>query len=313
MDMNGVIIINKPSGISSSDVVLKAKRILGVRKVGHTGTLDPLATGVLPLCINEGTKLAPFFADCEKEYVATLRLGIETDTQDREGKIIQQTEAIPQDVDRIQRIVQEFRGIMLQTPPMFSALKHKGVPLYRIARAGGWVARNPRTVTISGIEILACALPFITLRVQCSAGTYIRTLCSDIGRKLSCGAHLVDLQRVRNGTFHIKDAVPLEALQEGTRNGHRTRYLIPLNKALGGLPEVVVDNPLITQIRHGVQSTVTDVGGIELPPAHSGQKAKIVTAQGQLLAVVEFLMDTEQAASCAPHLRVWKILRTFMN
>jgi len=132
--MDGVIVINKPAGLTSSAVVLAVKRILGARKVGHTGTLDPMATGVLPLCINEGTKLAPFFLQSDKEYIATLRLGIETDTQDKEGAIVRQTEVIPHDREQILNVINEFQGTVLQTPPMFSALKHKGTPLYRIAR-----------------------------------------------------------------------------------------------------------------------------------------------------------------------------------
>ena len=135
--MDGVIVIDKPGGLSSSAVVLKVKGIVGARKAGHAGTLDPIATGVLPLCINEGTKLVPFFMQCEKEYIATLRLGIETDTQDREGAVIRQTEVIPADHVEILRVFNEFQGAVLQTPPMFSALKHNGVPLYRIARMGG--------------------------------------------------------------------------------------------------------------------------------------------------------------------------------
>jgi tRNA pseudouridine55 synthase len=311
--MDGVFVIDKPGGLSSSAVVLKVKGIVGARKAGHAGTLDPLATGVLPLCINEGTKLVPFFMQCEKEYIATLRLGIETDTQDREGAVIRQTEVIPWDHTEILRVVNEFQGAVLQTPPMFSALKHNGIPLYRIARMGGDVPRIPRSITIYHIAVLSFDLPFITFAVQCSHGTYIRTLCADIGTRLQCGAHLVELKRVRNGVFHISRALPLEELRAEARNGSLEKHIIPLNEALPELPEVVVDQVLGKKISHGMPCTASDIAGASVPQLTTGQRVKIVTEDGRLLAVVECCIDSDEFSAAAPQQPVWKILRNFQT
>ena len=309
--MDGVIVIDKPGGLSSSAVVLKVKGIVGARKAGHAGTLDPIATGVLPLCINEGTKLVPFFMPCEKEYIATLRLGIETDTQDREGVVVRQNEVIPGDRAEILRVFNEFQGAVLQTPPMFSALKHNGVPLYRIARRGGDVPRQPRSITIYRIAVLSFDVPFITFSVQCSSGTYIRTLCADIGTRLQCGAHLVELKRVRNGSFHINRALPLEDLKAEARNGSLDKHIIPLSEALPELPEVVVDQQLEKKVSHGMPCTVSDIAGIAFSQLTTGQRVKIVTADGTLLAVVESCIDSAALPAAAAQLPVWKILRNF--
>ncbi len=311
--MDGVIVINKPAGLTSSAVVLAVKRMLGARKVGHTGTLDPLATGVLPLCINEGTKLAPFFLQSDKEYVATLRLGIETDTQDKEGAIIRQTEVIPHDREQILNAVKAFQGTVLQTPPMFSALKHKGTPLYRIARAGGSVPRQPREITIYSIEMLSCDVPFVTVAVCCSRGTYIRTLCADIGRRLSCGAHLTALQRVRSGAFHINEALELEDVRAGAGTGFVREHIIPLNAALTGMPELVVAQALIEKIRQGMQIRARDMEGSALQQLVAGQTAKIVSPDGRLVAVVECSPQRDSGAADELQHPAWKTLRTFMN
>ena len=309
--MDGIIVIDKPSGLSSSAVVLKVKGLLGARKAGHAGTLDPIATGVLPLCINEGTKLVPFFMQCEKEYIATLRLGIETDTQDREGTVIRQTDVMPGDHAEIGRVFSQFQGAVLQTPPMYSALKHHGVPLYRIARRGEDVPRQPRSITIYRIAVLSFDLPFITFSVQCSSGTYIRTLCADIGAVLQCGAHLVELKRVRNGAFHINRALPLEELRAEARNGSLGKHLIPLNEALPELPDMVVDQQLGNKVSHGMPCTVSDIAGTAVPAFTTGQKVKLTTAAGRLLAVVESCIDSSALPAANAQQPVWKILRNF--
>ena len=309
--MDGVIVIDKPGGLSSSAVVLKVKGIVGARKAGHAGTLDPIATGVLPLCINEGTKLVPFFMQCEKEYIATLRLGIETDTQDREGAVIRQTEVIPADHGEILSVFNEFQGAVLQTPPMFSALKHNGVPLYRIARMGGDVPRQPRSITIYRIAVLSFDLPFITFSVQCSSGTYVRTLCADIGAHLKCGAHLVELKRVRNGAFHINRALPLEELKAEAHNGSLGKLIIPLSQALPELPAIVVTQQLGNKVSHGMLCTVSDIAGTSLPNFTAGEKVKLVTAEGTLLAVVESCVDSGALPAAGAQQPVWKILRNF--
>jgi tRNA pseudouridine55 synthase len=311
--MDGVIVIDKPGGLSSSAVVLKVKGLLGARKAGHAGTLDPIATGVLPLCINEGTKLVPFFMHCEKEYLSTLRLGIETDTQDREGTVVRQTESIPGDEAEIVRVFSEFQGAVLQTPPMFSALKHNGVPLYRMARRGEDVPRQPRSITIYRIAVLSFDLPFITFSVQCSSGTYIRTLCADIGARLQCGAHLVELKRVRNGAFHINRALPLDEIKAEARNGSLGRHIIPLSQALPELLELVVDQQLGNKVFHGMPCTVSDIAGTAVPEFTAGQKVKLINAEGRLLAVVESCIDSSALPAAGAQQPVWKILRNFQT
>jgi tRNA pseudouridine55 synthase len=307
--LDGVLVVNKPGGVTSSDVVLSVKRLLGARKVGHVGTLDPMATGVLPLCINQATKLAAFFTACEKEYIATLRLGIETDTQDGEGRIVSQTDQIPQDLQSIEHAFHAFRGTVLQTPPMYSAIKHNGVPLYRIARSGGWVVREPREITISHLEILSVALPCVTFQVQCSHGTYVRTLCTDIGKQLGCGAHLVELQRIRNGTFHLHNAIDMDALHASAGQQALIQHIIPLRRALAGVKEVAVDHAVIKKILHGAPVCGADLGGCALPSIQHGQNVKIMAGDEHLIAVVEFLVDS---ADIEPQVRVWKTLRTFV-
>jgi tRNA pseudouridine55 synthase len=305
--------MNKPLGLSSSEVVIKVKRILDLRKVGHLGTLDPFATGVLPLCVNEGTKLAPFLMESEKEYIGILRLGIETDTQDSQGRILRQSAQIPCDSKKITQIFKEFEGETQQIPPMFSALKYRGVPLYKIARQGGWVPRQPRSIIIKRIEILKFKIPFITFRVVCSRGTYIRTLCSDIGEKLSCGAHLAGLKRIRNGSFHIYDAMQIDVLKIKAQNGSITKYLISPNEALKDLPEIVSEPKLLRKIQHGSQITINDLHGLNVPPLKAGQKMKILSPEGSLAGIVESLINDDALATRYSHLKVLKVLRVFLN
>jgi len=209
MDLAGILVIDKPKGITSHDVVYKVKKIIGAIKVGHTGTLDPMATGVLTLCINKATKAARLLDGGVKEYIATIRLGIETDTYDADGKVVAESDCSSIVEGDITEVVSNFIGRIGQVPPMFSAIKRNGVPLYKLARKGITVKREPREVDVHSIDIENLELPFITLRIACSKGTYIRSLCHDIGEKLGCGAHLTALRRVRNGQFTIDDAVGL--------------------------------------------------------------------------------------------------------
>ncbi len=311
--MNGVIVVNKPSGLSSSDTCLKVKKIMGFRKAGHLGTLDPLATGVLPLCVNEGTKLVQFLLNSDKEYVGILRFGIETDTQDSQGKIIKQSDDIPFDRDRIAETFQEFRGEIFQTPPMFSALKRNGVPLYKIARKGGWIPREQRKIFIYDIEILQFDLPHITFRVVCSHGTYIRTLCRDIGRKLACGAHLTSLKRVRNGAFHICQSVQIADFETCSRDELIEKHLILPKDVLNWIHEVVVDGMMERKIRNGVQITINDITSLDLGKVNIGQQIKIISREGRLICVVESLINQDMQFSSNSDMKAWKTIRGFLN
>ena len=311
--MNGIIVVDKPSGISSSDACLKVKKTLGVRKVGHLGTLDPLATGVLPLCVNEGTKLVQFLTRCEKEYIGTLRFGIETDTQDSEGKILGTSDNIPHDRNAILNTFMSFQGEIFQTPPMYSAIKCNGVPLYKIARKGECIPRKQRKVTIYDIEVLKIHIPHVTFRVVCSSGTYIRTLCADIALKLSCCAHLTGLERVRNGDFHIKQSLKIEDFKSCSRQDIIEKHLILPIDALRKMPEVIADATMEQKIKNGVQVYTRDLATHNLSEQKTGEQVKILSASGNLIAVVELLVDFDILLSYDPDTKAWKILRGFSN
>jgi len=310
--MDGILVVNKPSGLSSNDVGQKVKRMLALKKIGHLGTLDPLATGVLPLCINEGTKLVQFLVETEKEYIATLQLGVETDTQDIQGAVLNETDDICRDKNAIIQAVMALKGEIFQTPPMFSALKHNGVPLYKLARKGMDIPRKPRKVVIHDVEVLSIDCPYVVFRVVCSHGTYVRTLCHDIGRELLCGGCLVRLERVRTGVFHIGDCVSMEDFSEPSCEDLIAKHLISPKDALAGLPEIIADNGLVRRIRNGTPVTVHDLTGIELPKLTVGQKIKIVY-QDSLIGVVECLVDDEKLHDYEPDTKAWKICRVFIN
>ena len=222
---HGILIIHKEKGFTSHDVVAKLRGICGQRKIGHTGTLDPEATGVLPVCLGSGTRLCDMLTDQDKEYVARLRLGVETDTQDTTGRILAEH---PVEVSREEVCAGalSFVGEYLQVPPMYSALKVDGKKLYELARQGREVERQPRHVDILSINILEMNLPDVRFVVSCSKGTYIRTLCADIGDKLACGAAMAALKRTRVGSFKIEDAITLSKVQELAASGQCEDYVV---------------------------------------------------------------------------------------
>lgn len=210
--MNGILLIDKPSGITSHDVVARIKRITKAKKVGHGGTLDPLATGVLPILINDATKLAGSLLDGDKDYLTTIKFGETTDTDDKEGKVIS-TSPVPVDLeDKIKEVVPKFLGKIEQTPPQYSAIKKNGKPVYKLARKGITVQIDPRTVEIKDIFIFEVFPPYATLQIKCSKGTYIRALARDIGANVGCGGHVTALRRVGHGKFSIEDAIELDKL-----------------------------------------------------------------------------------------------------
>ncbi len=216
--IDGIINVHKEAGYTSHDVVAKLRGILRQKKIGHTGTLDPEATGVLPVCLGKGTRLCDMLTDKEKTYEAELLLGVETDTQDMTGRVLCQKEVFctPQEVETV---VQSFLGEQMQIPPMYSALKVNGKKLYELAREGIEVERKPRPVHFYEIKILAIELPRVKMQVTCSKGTYIRTLCHDIGRKLGCGAAMERLIRIQVGRFTLAESHTLEEIQEYAKNG----------------------------------------------------------------------------------------------
>lgn len=212
--MNGLLLVDKPCGMTSFEVVRRVRRWCATRQVGHCGTLDPSATGVLPVAIGFGTRLVEYLMAGDKEYVATLRLGEVTDTQDGDGQVLSTAPWEGIDLPMLEMAITGFTGTIQQVPPMHSALKRDGIPLYRLARQGIQVERVPRDVRIESIEILGSSLPDVSLRINCGKGTYVRTLCHDIGRVLGCGAHMATLRRTRCGIFGIEQCHPVEQLEK---------------------------------------------------------------------------------------------------
>lgn len=237
--LNGIIIIHKEAGFTSHDVVAKMRGICKQKKIGHTGTLDPQATGVLPVCLGSGTKLCDMLTDKDKEYVAELLLGVETDTQDTTGQVLKER-PVEVSEEAVRQAIMSFRGEYQQVPPMYSALKVDGKKLYELARAGKEVERKAREVWIHEIEILELALPVVKIRVACSKGTYIRTLCADIGEKLGCGGTMKSLQRTRVGSFVLEKAVTLSELETIRDEGRLEEILFPVDSAFAGCPKLHV-------------------------------------------------------------------------
>lgn len=249
--MDGVINVFKPRGMTSHDVVYLIRKILNIKKVGHTGTLDPNATGVLPICIGKGTRISEYLLDVDKEYVGELTLGIATDTQDDSGNIIHTSDNIVNE-DEIVNSFNKFKGNILQTPPMYSALKHKGKKLYELAREGIFVERKSREVSIKDLKILNnYNNKEILFYTRCSRGTYIRTLCDDIGKDLNIYGHMSYLIRVGVGSFKIEDAYSIDYLQELPKD-EVIKLVVPMDEALDYMDKIMIDDELYNKIINGV-------------------------------------------------------------
>jgi tRNA pseudouridine55 synthase len=262
-------------------VVDAARRWFGTRRVGHLGTLDPLATGVLPLAIRAATKLVPYMTDNRKAYVGSIELGVETDTLDAEGQVLRRHEgALPEEAD-IERALVSFRGEIEQVPPMYSAVKRAGVPLHKLARAGKQVERAPKKVRIDRVELISYQAPIAEVEVDCSPGTYVRTLADDLGRQLGCGAHLQNLRRLRSGPFVLDAAMTPDQLADAAEAGKIEQYLIPAVDALG-LEVVQLGPEESRRVKHGCE-----VGA----PARlvAGARVAALEPSGELLAVMEVL------------------------
>ena len=279
MPVDGVLLLDKPRGLSSTGALARARRLLGARKAGHGGTLDPMATGLLPLLFGEATKFADASLAADKTYLAEITLGVATDTGDAEGEPIARRE-VRCDAAAFAAAAAAFVGRIEQVPPMHSALKRDGRPLYDYARAGLAVERAPRTVTVHAIEMLAWDAPRASVRVSCSKGTYIRTLATDIGERLGCGAHLSALRRERVGALSVADAITLEAL-EALAPHERQARLAPADALLAGLPRVTLDDAGAARFLHGQKLRAP-----QPLPAPEGARLRVYAAE-RLLGVAE--------------------------
>ena len=278
--VHGVLLLDKPEGMSSTQALAKVKWLLNAEKAGHTGTLDPFATGLLPLCFGEATKFASDLLDAEKTYEATIRLGIRTTTGDPEGEVLETRDV---DVQRaqIESVLDHFRGPIDQIPPMYSALKREGKPLYAYAREGKTVERKARAVVIHELELVAFTSPDIQIRVRCSKGTYIRVLGEDIGSALGCGAHLTGLRRIQTAQLSIDRSVTLDAVDK-LDMADRISLLLPIDTLVSKLPAIWLNDDLARRFRQGQRlSLFRDQVGQILP----GERVRVLDSAGSFMGV----------------------------
>ena len=290
--LSGIIVIDKPGNISSAGVVRHVKKTLNVEKAGHAGTLDPFAEGVLICCLNQATRLAGFLLHGKKKYAAVLKLGEETDTQDFSGTIVATGKPADLSLQTIIDVFNRFEGSIEQLPPVFSALKHRGVPLYKLARRGKPLQKPPRRVQIYDIAIQEVALPHIRFEVTCSAGTYIRSLCADIGKSLGCGGHLTALNRLESCGFTLNQAISMPELEKLRNSPKLSERIIPMADALPDMPQFQAGAQLAEKIYYGKMISAGDLTGpndTNGTQSHcSGSEIKIVDRDGDLIAVLKY-------------------------
>ena len=294
---SGLLLIDKPEGPSSAQVVHRVKVLLGARKVGHLGTLDPFASGLLLLGINEGTKVADIYLSAPKSYHGIMVLGVDTDSQDATGTIVQ-VRAVPAiGKSELRDLERQFSGDLRQVPPMFSALKKDGVPLYRLARQGKEVRREPRSIRVEKLRLHKLGNDEIEIELTCSRGTYVRTLAADMGKSLGCGAHLKSLRRIACGHLRLDQAVTLDDLER--RDPSMTVPLLSLEKALGHLRAITWENQLLSRLRLGQQEILRQLD----KPVEGEKLARILDPRGGLVALVEWIEDVPQSR--------WRLSRIF--
>ncbi len=309
--MDGVLVIDKPSGISSYGVVAAVKRRLGARKVGHGGTLDPMATGVLAVCINEATKISQFLISDTKDYMATALLGVETDTYDIEGKILSRSDRVVSE-DEVREGIGRFSGVQLQVPPPFSAVKERGQPLYKFARKGIFIEKPARSIEVFRIEVREIDYPYVTFFVSCSKGTYIRSICAELGQRLGTGGCLAGLRRTRSGAFSEERALKMDDFGNGAWGEAATSRLISLSDALPGLRAMAVGSALEKKLKEGYQPQVADIIENNIPSHAAGDMIKIISSEnGALLAVGSFLFGTDELDGIEAKTQAIKIARVF--
>ena len=287
---NGIVVLDKPPNMTSAQAVARVKRILQARKIGHAGTLDPFATGILICCVNQATRLARFLLHGKKRYLAELYLGVVTDTQDGTGRVTAVGSTADITDRQVRSTLQHFTGCQWQKPPIYSALKHRGVPLYRYARNGRPVEKPARRICIESIEIRSLALPRVQFELTCTAGTYVRTLCADVGEALGCGGHLASLRRLASSGFELKEAFGLEQLERQAERDRRS-VMLPMTEALREMPGIDVDNALTNAIKHGRMITAETVPGLrDIPDG----PIKALDPNGRLVAVIDYHSSRRQ-------------------
>jgi tRNA pseudouridine55 synthase len=283
--VSGVLVVDKPIGLTSHDVVQVIRRGTGIRRAGHTGTLDPRASGVLVILIGPAVRLSEYVSASDKRYQATIRLGSSTDTYDSEGTVTSSASVDDIAEDYFNEVLQRFVGEIEQVPPPYSAVKVQGRKAYDMAREGEEFELIPRIINVYSLEILEWALPEVVVDVYCSSGTYVRSLANDLGKELGTGAHLVGLRRTKSGRFTLRDAVPLRRLQEAFDAGNWYRFLIPAAEAMADWPMVELDADQVELVRHGHR--------VPADPEMKGL-ARGVSQQGDLVALLEVDPETQE-------------------
>lgn len=310
--MNGVIVIDKPAGFTSHDVVSQVKKILGAKKAGHTGTLDPMATGVLPVCVNEATKLAGFLSNDNKEYLATMLLGVKTDTLDTEGKIVGQSDDVVSDHE-IETTLSRMVGKIKQIPPAFSAVKYCGDPLYKWARKGFMIEAAPREVEIRHVFIKDISYPRVTFQVACSKGTYIRSLCADVGELLGCGACLSGLRRIRSGFFSEDMAVALTNGSPAAKKEELLGRMLPMTQLLPLATAIEIEDAFANKLRDGLQPSVETMRTHAPPFLEAGDMIKFINSRGCLVAIAEMVTSVSNFFKIDEKCQAARIVRVFNN
>ena len=289
--MNGILNINKPWGKTSFSIVAMVKRLSGERRVGHAGTLDPTATGVLPVCLGQGTRVIEFLVDATKTYRAQIELGVATDTYDASGKITHKEDPSGISQEQLELTLASFCGSIQQTPPMYSAIKHHGKPLYQLARAGIEVERRSRLTKIYRLELIDWQPPVATIEIECGKGTYIRSLAHDLGQNLGCGANLKSLIRLRCGLFDIGDSVSIAQLEDAFHYGYWQHFVYPIDIVLSHWTAIVVNDDTGQAIRNGCPLVLEN----DSPAWHSiNNRCRVYTRDGCFLGVLRFNPEREQ-------------------
>ena len=297
--ISGVLNIDKPPGMTSMEVVRRIKRLSRQRHVGHGGTLDPQASGVLPVCLSQANRLMRFLVDRSKEYHATVQLGVSTDTYDAQGQVVSQQDPSGGTQEATEKALNLLRGTIYQTPPMYSALKHNGHRLYELARSGVTIERTPRQVEVSRLNIVDWTPPYLSLEIECGRGVYVRSLAQDLGQLLGCGAHLAGLRRIRTGPFHLDDAVSLERIEEMFQEDTWKDVLHPPDYMVLHLRAVAVSRPEEARFQNGQAVPLA-------PRTHYAQhleQCRAYSSDGRFIALAQFNRS----------LRLWQPIKVFQS
>jgi tRNA pseudouridine55 synthase len=310
--LNGVLVIDKPKGWTSHTVVDRVRKLLNVKRAGHGGTLDPLATGVLPVYLGEGTKLFSFNLESPKEYLVTMKLGQETDTLDAEGEVIAEKDCFFCSREMIEAALNQFRGEITQIPPLFSAIKLRGKPLYRRARAGEKPRLKERKAMIYGLQLEQISMPFVRLAIQCGRGTYIRSLCAEIGKILGCGAHVVELRRLRAGPFTIQQALAWDQIPPLIERKEIEEQIIPLHEGVETSANIEVGRETAEKIRQGRLLYLRDLPQGGRKKVRKGERISLLQGASALLAIAEARVD-EESIGADNNIPILRLLRVFQS